>query len=356
MNAEEASALFGTAAAPAPASRTWADVSDRLRRGDAWRRMLPWIGSIGAHALLAVGAVVITWTVVGDSAHDELPFVTLMDFRAPQYDPVVPAPTDPVPATTAPLPGPAAPAAPAAALERREVSMPPGALEGLDRPAEVAPGDPGARPLAPLAVAPPERPVSFAGLAATNAGRIVYVVDASGSLTGTFPAILRELEASLRQLDWHQSFSVVFFQKGSSLAVPPGRMMPAEPATVSRAVEWMRRQVFPAGGSNPLPALKAALAMRPDLVFVLSSGITGEGEFEVSRGEILEALDRLNPPISRTGRRRARIQCVQFLERDPGGTLERIAERHGGPGAFRYLSRDDLGLAPGESAAGAPIE
>ncbi|MBM4113792.1 MAG: hypothetical protein FJ253_10580 [Phycisphaerae bacterium] len=327
----------------AAASHRIRSIGGRPRRTAGVMRIAAWIGSFAVHGAIAAAAFLVTWTVVARVSGRDAPLVTLMDFRAPSFDPVVLPPIDDS-GDGAGAPVDAAP------------PMPEASLRGMDRPAEIAPGDPMAKPLAPIAVTAPERPASFAGLVSSNAGRVAYVVDASGSLVGTFPAIQRELESSLARLDRRQSFSIVFFQKGEAVTVPPGRMMPAEPANVSRAVEWMRSNVFPAGRSNPVPAMKAALAMRPDLVFLLSSGITGAGEFELSQEEMLSALDRLNPRVSRTGRRRSRIQCVQFLERDPGGTLERIAEAHGGPGAFRYLSRDELGLAPGAPVTGAPIE
>jgi len=35
---------------------------------------------------------------------------------------------------------------------------------------------------------------------------------------------------------------------------------------------------------------------------------------------------------------------VQFLDPDPLETLRRIAEQHGGPDGYRFLSRAELGL------------
>jgi len=319
------------------------ELGGRPLRRRSIARIAAWSGSILMHAVIAITAFLLTWTVVSRALEREAPVVTLMDFQAPVFDPVVHA--DEQPALPPPVSNPTDAA----------IAVPPIALRGLDRLPEVAPGDPAARPLAPLAMETAARGASFAGLRATNARRVVYVVDASGSLVGTFPAILRELEASLARLDQRQSFAVVFFQKGEALAVPPGRLMPADSLNISRAIDWMRRSVFPTGRSSPVEALQAAMKLSPDLVFMLSAGITGAGEFEISRDELLRALDRINPVTSRSGRRRTRIQCVQFLERDPGGTLERIAEVHGGPGAFRFLSRDELGLAPG-GASGAAVE
>ena len=61
-------------------------------------------------------------------------------------------------------------------------------------------------------------------------------------------------------------------------------------------------------------------------------------------GDLLDLLDELNPVEARSGRRRTQINCVQFLDPDPLETLRRIAERHGGPNGYRFLSRSERGL------------
>jgi hypothetical protein len=94
---------------------------------------------------------------------------------------------------------------------------------------------------------------SFAGLRASNAQSIVYVVDASGSLIGTLPVVRRELEQSLRRLDPSQRFSVVFFQRNQALEAPvpegtkasSGGLRKATPAAVEHALAW-------AGAIRPL--------------------------------------------------------------------------------------------------------
>ncbi len=209
-------------------------------------------------------------------------------------------------------------------------------------------------PTAP-AVAPP---ASFAGLRASNAQSIAYVVDASGSLIGTLPVVRRELEESLRRLTPAQRFAVYFFQRNAALEPPAdasgseggAALRAATPAAIGAVMRWAEG-IRPAGRSNPLVALEKALATRPDVVFLLSTDITGIGEFEMGRDELLRRLDGMNPLDPATGRRPTRIQCVQFLDPDPLGTLQAIAERHGGADGFRFLSRELLGLNAAETAA-----
>lgn len=205
-----------------------------------------------------------------------------------------------------------------------------------------------AAPLPGLALSPlgadKSASVAFVGLQAEAVESVVYVVDASGSLVGSLPIVIDELERSLSRLAATQRFSIVFFQRNGALALPPeGALRGATPESVREAISWARRTVRPQGRSNPVAALATALALRPDVVFVLSADITGSGEFEVSRDDLLAALERLNPADD-GGARRSRIQCIEFLDPDPQAVLRSIAERHGGTSGFRYLSREELGL------------
>ncbi|MBX3355304.1 MAG: hypothetical protein KF724_06365 [Phycisphaeraceae bacterium] len=304
-----------------------------------------WLVSGALHLGLAILAFLVTWTVVQRAWEEEAPLVTLMDFHAPRFDPLEITAPPTVEASTAPLELSAPTAVPAADLAGL-----------LERVVEITPDDPLARTIDPLVLEPEGRTATLAGLRATNAQRIVYVVDASGSLVGTFPAIAAELAKSLRRLDPRQSFAVILAQRGRALMVPPGRLMPASDEQVRRTVEWIETRVFPTGGSNPLPALDAAMKLEPDLIFFLSAGMTGAGEYEMGPDEFVAALERLNPVVSRSGRRKARIQCVAFLNRDAARLLERVSAAHGGPDSFRYLSREDLGLEPGRRGPdGAPV-
>ena len=189
--------------------------------------------------------------------------------------------------------------------------------------------------------------VDFVGLRATNARRIVYVVDASGSLVGTFPQVIEELRRSVMKLDPRQNFGIIFIQRGEAVTVPPGgALQPATPERLADAMRWIDAKMIPTGRSNPIAAIEAAIALKPEIIFLLSADITGAGEYEISERSLLDALERLNPRDATTGRRPIRIQCVQFLDPDPVGTLERVAKDHGGADGYRYLGRHELGLDP----------
>jgi len=109
-----------------------------------------------------------------------------------------------------------------------------------------------------------------------------------------------------------------------------------------RAVlDWVERE-RPRGRSNPAPAIEAALAMKPDAVFVLSSRIAGAESSDADLGGLMTRLDALNPVHRPSGRRRVIIKTVQILEDDPQGVLRAIGETHGGADGYKFLSREAL--------------
>jgi hypothetical protein len=299
-----------------------------------------WITSMGLHGGLAVAVILFAATAAHFAAKPTPPPALVMDFQRPVYAP------------TSSLADAARAPAPANALPQRE----PVAAQELRAAAEDA--------LAAMRRAEPplslaahrmnrlggeSRPiqVDFIGLRATNARRIVYVVDASGSLVGSFPQVIEELRRSVMKLDPRQNFGIIFIQRGEALTVPPGgALQPATPERLAEAMKWIDAKVVPTGRSNPIAAIEAAIALKPEIIFLLSADITGAGEFEISEKRLLEEMERLNPKDPATGHRPVRIQCVQFLDPDPVGTLERLAKEHGGADGYRYLGRAELGLDP----------
>jgi len=196
--------------------------------------------------------------------------------------------------------------------------------------------------------------VRFAGLGTSNARNIVYVVDASGSMVSVFPQVIDELESSLRKLDPIQHFQVILFGPGAngSLAAPvpgaevarparPPRLLRATQRNVTSVLRWAR-SVLPGKSSNPIEALRAAIALDPDAIFVLSSTITGLGQWDPDKEQLLSELDRMNPRDPRTGRRRVVIKAIQLLEPDPSGILRLLAREHGGENGYNFISRQEL--------------
>ena len=302
--------------------------------------LVAWVTSIGLHGGLAIAVIAFAATAAHFASKPAPPPALVMDFQQPVY-----APTTTI--------GGAAPAARPAQPQGAKVAVAESALRAAAEDALVAIRR--AEPTLSLAahrmsrLGGETRPiqVDFVGLRATNARRIVYVVDASGSLVGTFPQVIEELRRSMMKLDPRQNFGIIFIQRGEAVTVPPGgALQPATPERLADAMKWIDAKMIPTGRSNPIAAVEAAIALKPEIIFLLSADITGAGEYEISERSLLDSLDRLNPKDPATGRRPVRIQCVQFLDPDPVGTLERIAKEHGGADGYRYLGRTELGLDP----------
>lgn len=310
------------------------------------RRVAPWIVSAGFHGLAIMLALAITYSVANlpERADEDAPIV-VADFNALNYAPVVGS-DDPQTKATGPLVRDLAPAAPigddVSALLRSTDATP-----SIDVAAALGhSGDAAASAaLGRFAPAAGQVSASFAGVTGSNARKIVYCIDASGSMISSFQIVLDELGRSLANLSPRQSFAVIFFQEDKAIETPPaGKLVAAGVEERTKAQKWIAANVVPAGGTNPLVAIEKALDLKPDVIFLLSQDITGYGQFELDQKDLLERLDQRNPRDPKTGRRPVQINCIQFLDPDPLGTMDTIAREHGGPGGYKFLSRKDLGL------------
>ncbi len=177
-----------------------------------------------------------------------------------------------------------------------------------------------------------------------NARRLVYLVDASGSLIDTLPFVLQELKRSVSELVEQQQFTVIFFQEDRAIEVPPPGLKKADSQIKERVIQWIDARagnVVARGQSNPLPALQLALRYRPQLLFILSDNITGSGRYEVDQKRLLAEIQRANTSGTK-------INTIQFLYPDPlaaaglMGTLETISRETGG--IYKFVAGRELNL------------
>jgi len=167
----------------------------------------------------------------------------------------------------------------------------------------------------------------FFGLGGSARGvqKVVYVVDRSGSMYDTFSFVRHELKRSVSALRRSQKFHVIFFNVGAPLENPPRRLVPAVTAHREQLFTFLD-EIVPGGGTDPIPAMRRAFEVQPDLIYLLT-----DGEFKPTLMERLEEWNR---------DRRVRIFTIAFLGAGGGPMLERIAREHGGE--YRYVSEDDL--------------
>ena len=303
----------------------------KQRRGGDRRRIIPWLASVVLHVGLVVTALLVTWSVIQtDDRPPPRPIVA--DFRAQVFLPVDELPDiEPQPVDDLPP----------------EIVEPPEPVEfQLDAPVDLT-------QLVLNASSVANRPsiesdASFAGSKMTNARSIVYVIDASGSMTTWLPLVLEALSQSLNRLDRTQRYAVFFFQGGKAIGVPPvNRLQRVSPRSIKETLGWTQQgsNLIPGGNSNPLAAMEAALSLEPDVIFLLSEGLDGAGGSVGDHDAMIKRLDQLNPiadPVS--GLRWTRVQCIQIGddEINPGILMQRIAERHGGPDGWTGMSRTEL--------------
>jgi hypothetical protein len=303
------------------------------------RRAVPWVVSVFIHACLILIGFVVTWSVVS-AGRKESGILVVADFDSMRYDPLVPADRGQAEQAETITRDAVQDRSPSfdpqsVVTERLKRGEGPPVFGGTSLPSSFARFSPD----------PSRATARFVGLSATNARRIVYVIDASGSMIRSLPIVLDELERSLSGLTPEQEFGVVFFSRNEAVVAPPRkRLVPGTREEVLRVMSWINDNVIPEGRSSPVAALREALALTPDVIFLLSENITGSGEFEIDQKDLLTILDELNPVLA-TGRRGTQINCVQFLDPDPLDTLRKIAQAHGGERGFRFLDRAELGLS-----------
>lgn len=197
-------------------------------------------------------------------------------------------------------------------------------------------------PPTPTQTSPPS--ASFAGVKGERAGRVVYVLDASGAMTSCLPFIKKELEASVSRLIPGQTFQIVMMRRRATEKGAEIRFFNASgdgflaPDTKNRVTlkDWLD-DVSPKWASDPGAGIEAALKQQPDVIFVLTRSIRRSAGDEPLNRSLLARLDSLNPK-DRAGRRRTAIKVLQFIDEDPTGVLPEIAREHGdGPESYRVI-------------------
>ncbi len=145
--------------------------------------------------------------------------------------------------------------------------------------------------------------------------RLAYVVDRSGSMRGLkIMAVKEELARSIRSLDPGKEFYIVFYDDGP-LPMQPERLLPATDANKQKALLWVQT-VQTMGGTQPMEAMRIALGMNPDAIFLLS-----DGQFDTSVAEQIRAENRAG---------KVRIHTIAFHDASGEEVLRKIAEENGG--------------------------
>jgi hypothetical protein len=161
---------------------------------------------------------------------------------------------------------------------------------------------------------------------AKGAGKsFVYVVDCSGSMTGhRFERAKTELVKSINKLKPEQKFYVYFFNDRTFPLFDPkpaSGMLAATNDNRARASRWIRTRQ-PESTTNPTLALKQALEMKPEVIFLLTDGE-------------LDDPSEVRQMIQKNNKSNVVIHTILFENDDGAGTLEAIAKENNG--TYRFV-------------------
>jgi von Willebrand factor type A domain len=160
-----------------------------------------------------------------------------------------------------------------------------------------------------------------------HAHSFAYVIDCSGSMAtrNSLEIAKRELLASLDQLPPDAEFAVVFYNLLAKMLSDPQLHKGLMSATTANKA-WVRKEltgILPDGGTDHMSALRAALVLKPEVIFFLTDA------------DLMTNSD-VNQILAEVGT--TRIQAIEFGrgislgERTP---LRRLANTTGG--AYLYI-------------------
>ena len=134
---------------------------------------------------------------------------------------------------------------------------------------------------------------------------------------------MRELARSVTSLPDYAQFLVILFSTEYHRPPMQNGWLLATHRTTSSFVQWLE-SVEAAGGTQPLPAFQAVLAMdpRPDVIFFLT-----DGEIPAGTDENVAALNARGEPVV--------INTIAFGNPSSQDQLKRMANRSGG--AYRFV-------------------
>nr|MBC8421567.1 hypothetical protein [bacterium] len=168
--------------------------SETLSNSDA-NKSIAWIVSVGIHVGIGLLAFFITWSVV--RVEEVPPHIVSASWHEQPVTELAKLPLQAIPSVDQ--------------EQNLPTLTPPEPKESIQDGFAVLHTVSSSGVIPELARREPEQEVQFMGLDAVAAKRIVYVVDASGSMLLHLSTVLEELERSLRTLHPKQEFGILFF-------------------------------------------------------------------------------------------------------------------------------------------------
>ena len=167
---------------------------------------------------------------------------------------------------------------------------------------------------------------SFFGLEARGKD-FVYVVDYSGSMSrDKLVAAKAELIRSLSALRRNMRYYIVFYNH-AHLPMPGGKLVKATEQNKRVSFAWVE-QVRANGGTDPRKAMRLALSLEPDAIWLLSDGLFAR--------QAADEIRAANPGA------RVQVHSIGFFSNAGEPVLRRIAEEN--RGAYRFVPPTTMGL------------
>ena len=160
---------------------------------------------------------------------------------------------------------------------------------------------------------------SFFGLKARGS-KFIYVVDCSGSMNGRkLLAAKAELYRSINAYKSSMQFYIIFYNSNPN-AMPGGELVSASDANKRKAFNWVEH-ISAESGTNPAPAILAALELKPDAIWLLSDGLFSQ--------QACDVIQQANADSS------IQIHTIAFHDNHGEAPLKRIAQEN--RGKYRFV-------------------
>lgn len=194
------------------------------------------------------------------------------------------------------------------------------------------------------ATAPGNRVVEGAEFFGTKAtgNTFVYIVDASPSMRRdrAFDAAKREILQSLGSMKPKQRFSILFFGGVvDRIELEPGRggeqLISATPENLAKAVQWMQNVKIQPEGKVPIEAVRVALEMDPDGIFLLFDGDTKLDNWT----EAIAELNRSDGLLG-DGTPMVPIHVIHFFREEFQRSMQWLATSN--RGTYRFVPRPSV--------------
>jgi hypothetical protein len=163
-----------------------------------------------------------------------------------------------------------------------------------------------------------------------RAEKIVFLCDASGSILNKYATLRRQLSKAVGGLSPSHSFNLIFMQEADSLSQAP-ELLKATAENKRAADDLLENKVSPRGETNPIPAIDAAFAQKPDVIFLLTDGdfpdnmavLKRIGELSAGRHVQINTIAFVNEADTDTDF----SKLLQRIATDSGGVYRKVNER-----------------------------